>query len=124
MDFVFYLLTGALGGVLGGMGMGGGTILIPLLTFIFALGQHTSQALNLISFIPMAIIALIIHIKNKLIDFKSAWLIIVFGIISCLIGSYVAKLISGEILGRIFGGFLICLSVVQIILGLKQTNDK
>ncbi|MBE7090170.1 MAG: sulfite exporter TauE/SafE family protein, partial [Clostridiales bacterium] len=31
MQFVLYVIAGVLGGVLGGMGMGGGTLLIPLL---------------------------------------------------------------------------------------------
>ena len=52
-------------GVLGGLGMGGGTILIPLLTIFFDVEQQQAQAINLVAFIPMAIVSLIIHIKNK-----------------------------------------------------------
>ena len=32
MEFLWYAVAGVLGGVLGGMGMGGGTVLIPLLS--------------------------------------------------------------------------------------------
>ena len=70
MEYVWFGVAGVLGGVLGGMGMGGGTLLIPLLTIFYKVSQHTAQAVNLISFIPMAVVALIIHIKNKLVDFN------------------------------------------------------
>ena len=43
------ILVGFLAGVIGGMGMGGGTILVPLLSFL-DLGQKSVQATNLISF--------------------------------------------------------------------------
>jgi uncharacterized membrane protein YfcA len=49
MSFFIYLLVGALGGVLGGMGMGGGTLLIPALTIFCEVEQHVAQAINLIS---------------------------------------------------------------------------
>ena len=69
MSFVFYIISGVVGGVIGGMGMGGGTLLVPILTILFSVGQRFAQCINLISFIPMAIVALIIHAKNKLIKF-------------------------------------------------------
>ena len=119
--FILYFVVGVIGGVLGGMGMGGGTLLIPMLTIFFSVEQHTAQAINLIAFIPMAIVALIIHLKNKLIDFKKVWLIIFAGVITCVIGSLIAKALSGEILKKIFGAFLLCLSVYQI-LGIKKTQ--
>ncbi len=47
------------------MGIGGGTILIPSLVFFTELNQKQAQGINLIVFIPVAIIALIIHFKEK-----------------------------------------------------------
>ncbi len=120
MEYLFYILIGVLGGLLGGMGMGGGTVLIPLLNIVFGISQHTAQAINLISFIPMSIISLIFHIKNKLVKFKGVLWIILPGIISCIIGTFIAKQITGELLKRMFGGFLICLSVFQLVVALKN----
>ena len=57
MRIFWFVVAGLVSGVLGGMGMGGGTILIPLLSIFYKIGQHTAQAINLISFIPMAIVA-------------------------------------------------------------------
>jgi uncharacterized membrane protein YfcA len=120
MEFICLILVGVLGGVLGGMGMGGGTLLIPLLGLFFSFGQHTIQAVNLISFIPMSIVALIIHLRNKLVDFNKIIWIIVPGVISCVIGVYIARAITGEVLRRVFGGFLILLSIFQFVTQLIQ----
>ena len=122
MELVWYGVAGVLGGVLGGMGMGGGTVLIPLLNIFYGVGQHTAQAVNLISFIPMAIVALIFHLKNKLIEFDKLLLIIVPGVIACILGCYVARAITGDLLRRCFGGFLILLSILQMILQIKKVD--
>ena len=64
MSFILYLLAGFFSGMLGGMGMGGGTILIPALTILFGVEQHIAQATNLIAFLPMAAFSLRVH-KDK-----------------------------------------------------------
>ncbi len=115
-----YILVGICAGVLGGMGMGGGTILIPMLTIFFEVNQHVAQAINLISFIPMAIVAVILHAKNRLIDFKGIGIIIGVGILTSLLGSVLAKNVKGDILSRIFGGFLIILALIQLIFFFKK----
>ncbi len=102
-----------LSGVLGGMGMGGGTVLIPMLTIFFGVGQHEAQAANLIAFIPMAIASLIIHFKNKMVKTEGVLYLIVPAAVLSLISGMIAQAISGEILKRIFGAFLIGLAVVQ-----------
>jgi len=124
MGFLIYSLAGILGGVLGGMGMGGGTVLIPLLTIFYGVGQHSAQAINLIAFIPMAVIALIIHLKNKMVVFKDVLLIVIPGIISCIIGCYLARNLSGDVLRRCFGGFLILLSIWQLITAFRKKKEK
>lgn len=106
-------LSGAVAGILGGMGMGGGTILIPMLTIFFSIGQHTSQAVNLISFVPMSICALVVHIKNGLVKKEKLWLIIIPAVILGCVLSFVAKGIDGKILKKIFGAFLLILSGFQ-----------
>lgn len=112
-DIIKFTLSGLVAGVLGGMGMGGGTLLIPLLTIFCGAGQHTSQAVNLISFIPMAIVALLIHFKNGLVKTEGLWKIIVPAVLFAVTGSFLSKLADGDLLRKIFGGFLILLSVVQ-----------
>lgn len=123
MDFVFFGLSGLLGGILGGMGMGGGTVLIPLLTIFLGVGQHIAQGVNLLCFIPMAVVSLVVHAKNKLIDFKDILLIILPGIVTCLIGCFVAKNLSGNVLSRCFGGFLVLLSIFQFVNEFRKKKE-
>lgn len=118
--FICNLIVGLAGGLLGGMGMGGGTVLIPLLNIFCGVSQHTAQAVNLISFIPMAVVALIIHIKNKLVSFDKVILIIISGVVTCIVGCYIARALDGEILRRFFGAFLVILSVWQFVTQVKK----
>lgn len=105
--------AGFASGVFGGMGMGGGTVLIPVLTVFFDVGQKTAQAINLVAFVPMAIVSLIMHFKNGLVEKKGLlWIIVPAALVSAG-GSFAATAIDGEILRRIFGGFLLLLSVMQ-----------
>ena len=69
------VLIGIISGTISGTGMGGGTILIFLLTVLCGLEQHIAQATNLIFFIPTSIVAIIVNIKNKNIDLKLATII-------------------------------------------------
>ncbi len=115
MSYIWYAVAGLAGGILGGMGMGGGTILIPLLTIFLGVKQINAQAINLISFIPMAVVALIIHLKNKLVNFKNSLYVILPGIVFCILSSYLAKSMNSEVLKRCFGGFLLALSLFQMV---------
>lgn len=54
---LWYALSGLAAGVLAGMGMGGGTLLIPLLTLALGVGQQEAQGVNMLAFLPGAILA-------------------------------------------------------------------
>lgn len=94
--------------------MGGGTILILLLSIFLNLNQHTAQATNLIFFIPTAITSVIIGIKNKNINIKEIWLIIVNGIIGAIIGASVSSHMNVQILKKLFGVFLLIIAIYEI----------
>ncbi len=123
MEYIWYAFAGIIGGILGGMGMGGGTVLIPLLSIFYNVGQHTAQAINLVSFIPMAIVALILHFKNKLVEFDKILFMIIPGVLTCIVGCFIARSITGDILKRCFGGFLVLLSVFQFVTQIRK-NEK
>ena len=67
IEFLWLFLAGLVSGIVGGMGMGGGTLLIPILTIFLSFKQKSAQAINLLVFIPMSLVALVIHIKNKFV---------------------------------------------------------
>ena len=109
------LLLGLVSGIVAGMGMGGGTLLIPLITTILNIEQKTAQGINLISFIPMAIVSIIIHIKNKLVNFKVGVPIVMSGIIVSLISSILVNKLNNSILRKVFGIFLLLIGIYQLI---------
>lgn len=112
-SLVVNLLVGVLAGVFGGMGMGGGTLLIPMLTIVLGFEQKLAQAINLISFLVMAIFSLIVHFKNGLIKTKNLWLMIIFGIIFSFLGAFLAGKINAGYLRKMFGVFLVILAIFQ-----------
>ena len=121
---ILYALFGLLGGVLGGMGMGGGTLTIPLLTIFAGVSQNYAQAYNLVSFIPTAIVALIIHAKQKLVKWNKILWIIVPAILSSVFGSILALSINTDSLRVGFGIFLIVLGIIFFILGVVIPKNK
>ena len=116
------ILAGVLGGIVGGMGMGGGTLTIPILTIFLSFPQLLAQGINLIAFLPMSIVALCIHVKNKLVDFKNTWLLAVVGSLFSLGGAILANHMSNGNLRKLFALFLIGLGVWQIICVWREEN--
>ena len=55
MSFYLYLVLGFLGGIPAGMGMGGGTVTIPLLVLVGGVEQKIAQCANLFSFLPRSL---------------------------------------------------------------------
>ena len=113
LKVILLVISGFLAGILGGMGMGGGAILIPMLTIFFGIEQISAQAINLIAFIPMAIVSLIIHLKNKRVKTQGLIWIILPATGCALAGSLLALAVKGGVLKRVFGGFLVLLSILQ-----------
>lgn len=109
-----YILVGFLGGVLGGMGMGGGTVLIPLLTVFCGVDQKAAQAINLVSFVPMAIVAVTVHLKRGRIKKKGLLSLILPAAFFSAVGSAVAGVADSLVLRRAFGVFLLFLAVFSL----------
>ena len=118
------VVAGFFSGIISGMGIGGGTILIPALVFFLKVNQHTAQCTNLYYFIPTAVCALVIHIINKKIEYKTALKITFYGIFGALLGSYVASALSTDVLRKIFAVFLFIMGISQVIPKKSKTQNK
>lgn len=120
------ILIGIVSGIVSGAGMGGGTILIFLLSFVMGVEQHIAQATNLIFFIPTSIVAIIVNLKNKNIDLKLATIISICGVIGAIIGAKIAISIDVELLKKFFGIFLAVVAINEIysIIKLYKTDSK
>ena len=123
MDFL-QILFGFLGGIFGGMGMGGGTLLIPMLVIFLQMEQRLSQGINLISFLIMALISLMIHFKHNLVDIKVVFPLVFGGVIFSVLGSFLAGLVPTEILKIVFGVFLVVLGLFQFIKVFKKDKKE
>ncbi|MBE5760026.1 MAG: sulfite exporter TauE/SafE family protein [Clostridiales bacterium] len=112
---IFYVLAGLVFGLIGSMGLGGGVILIPILTLLFSLPQHAAQAANLITYLPMAAFALFLHGKNGQLRLKRILFMLPFGLLGGALGAYLAAITEADFLRKIFGGFLIFTALNQFL---------
>ena len=122
-------IIGFFSGILSGMGVGGGMLLIPALRIFFDIGQKNAQAINLFCFIPAAVCALVVHIKKKNVDFKSAVPMIITGVPFSVLGAYLCVKTSSRLLGILFGIFILVFGIREIYMSfctlkLKKRNKK
>ena len=125
MDWIWYILISLVSGTFAGMGMGGGTFLIPLLTIFMHTPQTEAQAQNLVVFVPMAIVVGIIYACQKLVDWKRAWIIALPATGIAVLGSLLAVNLSGKIMRIVFGAFIAAVGVWQLVeIVLKMIKEK
>ena len=108
---MFIGIIGFLSGIISGMGIGGGAILIPALVLLCGVSQQT------------AIASLIIHIKNKNVEIKTAAIIGISGVIGAIGGTMLAVYLSGEILKKLFASFLFLIGIYEVYKGIKSKNQ-
>ena len=115
MQFIYFILAGLLGGILAGMGMGGGTLTLPILVLVMNVAQLTAQFANLIAFLPSGTSALFVHVKNGLVRKENLIYMFVPSIIACVGCSFFATEANGDLLKKLFGGFLVLVAIVSYI---------
>lgn len=114
------IITGLISGTISGTGMGGGTILILVLSIFLGVEQHTAQATNLVFFVPTSIAAIIISIKSKLIEWKIGLILAISGIIGAIIGANISAILDVNSLKRYFGIFLGIIAIYEIYSIIKE----
>lgn len=120
--WIYFVLAGLFSGIIGGMGMGGGTLLIPMLTMFLSVSQHTAQGVNLVVFVLTGIVAAIVHMRNHLIDFKMILWLIIPAISSTIFASLWSNSLDGKILKTIFGVFLIIIATYELVVAIYKTT--
>ena len=114
------ILIGIFSGIFSGIGMGGGTILIFLLTTFLNIEQHLAQSTNLIYFIPTAISAIFVNYKHKNIDPNLAIFTSIGGSIGAIIGTIISINTDVLKLKKMFGIFLAIIAIHEIYTLLKE----
>ena len=79
--WILPLLVGAGTGILSAWGVGGGTLLLLIMTLFLEVDPTLAQGINLLYFLPTAATALPSHIKNGYIHKKTAIPAIIAGMV-------------------------------------------
>jgi hypothetical protein len=117
---MWYVIVGFFSGIVSGMGIGGGAILIPALTIFLDIGQQKAQNINLLYFIPTALIALRVHKKEGNIEKKGLIPLILWAIPAAVLGALIAVKIDANYLRKGFAIFLLAMSFYELTKGYKK----
>ena len=114
MNYILPLLVGAVCGALAGCGVGGGSLLLLYLTAVAGMDYSRSKLLNLLFFIVCASLSLVSHLKNNMIDKKTALWCIASGGVTALVFSLLSSAFKTAVLGKIFAVFFIAAGVREL----------
>lgn len=118
------IIAGLVCAVLAAMGVGGGGLLVIYLTLVKGLPQIYAQGVNLLFFLPSALVSL--FFKRKLLASKKKLLLTVCptAVLSSLGFSLIGGYMDEALLRRIFGAFLILAALIQIFSKKSNSKDK
>lgn len=107
-------LLGAVSGTLGGMmGVGGGTILVPLLVYVLHEEQHQAQGTSL-AFVITALVAAASYYTFERLDVPVALYLILGAVPGVILGARLAAVTPGPRL-RVAFGVLMVLTAIRLI---------
>ncbi|MFH1519839.1 MAG: sulfite exporter TauE/SafE family protein [Candidatus Omnitrophota bacterium] len=112
-----YLGLGLMAGIASGfLGIGGGAILIPALVYFFGLSQHQAQGTTLAIMIPpIGLLAAWKYYLEGNIKLNVAAFVCLGFLVGGLIGAIFVHKVPGPVLKKIFGIFLLIISLNMII---------
>jgi len=116
MNVIILSLIGIAAGISGGfLGVGGGLIMIPAMVYFFNFDQHLAQGTSLAVMLPpIGILAVSRYWVNQNVDLQAALWICAGFFIGSFLGAHVAHWFSGEMMKKVFGVFLIVVSIKMI----------
>lgn len=113
-DIIIGSIAGLVSGIAGSMGLGGGSVLIIYLTLFAGVKQLAAQGTNLIFFVPIAAVSVFIYAKRGIIKWRTVLPIMAGGVIGTVGSGLAVSLIGGELLSKIFGGFIILYGLIML----------
>lgn len=111
MDWILPFLCGLGASVLSAWGVGGGTLLLLIMTLLLGVDQRTAQGINLLFFLPAAASALLCHRKNGYLDRPTLRAAIPPAAAFALLGAWIATAVDADVLRRPFGVYLLLAGV-------------
>jgi uncharacterized membrane protein YfcA len=117
MNQLLYVILGIVAGIFSGIfGIGGGTILIPALVFLFGLTQHQAQGTTLAIMVPpIGLLAALRYYYSGNVKLGMAGFICLGFFFGGLIGAHLIQNLSDPLLKKLFGIFLLFVSIRMIL---------
>lgn len=107
-------IAGALAGMAGAMGLGGGSVLLLYLTLVAGVSQVTAQGINLMFFLPCALASVLFSLKSGLIPVREVLVCIAAGLPGAMVGCLLAGYLGGG-LRTLFGVYMLVLGVRELL---------
>jgi len=98
------LVVGVASGVIG---IGGGTLMVPMMVVGFGFPQHLAQGTSLVAIIPTALVGAATHQRQGNVVWRAALLMGGAGVLGAVAGAFIAISLPQGLLARLFGAFLI-----------------
>jgi uncharacterized membrane protein YfcA len=113
VDFCIAFLAAAFCGTLAGMGLGGGSLLILWLTAVQGMDPATARGINLVFFLPAALIATLSRIRKGRLPIKKVMPAVWAGILFATAFSLLSGQLDIELLQKLFG-------ILLLVTGLRE----
>lgn len=108
-EYFFPIFVGVIFGGLSALGVGGGSLLMLWLTLVLGAEQEYARLMNLMFFIPCALVASIFRWKQAKLDWKLVLTAVAAGCLGSVLGNLWRQGLDLELLRKIFGVlFVIC----------------
>lgn len=110
---VLYVATGVVAGTFSGfLGLGGGVIVVPLLVLLFGFSQHLAQGTSTAMMIPpIGLLAAWVYFKNGHVNLLAALCLCIGFACGGLFGARAAEFVPEPVLKKVFGLFLLAISL-------------
>ena len=114
-EWVLPLLVGTATGILSAWGVGGGTLLLLVMTLFLGVDQRMAQGINLLYFLPTAGAGLLFHRKTGMLDKQALRQAIPWGVVTAALGAWAATAMDTEVLRKPFGVYLLVMGVLTLV---------
>ena len=113
-EWLLPFLCGLGASIISAWGVGGGTLLLLVMTLFLGVDQRTAQGINLLFFLPTAASALVCHWRGGYLDKPTLKNAVPWAVAAALLGAWVATTLDVEVLRKPFGVYLL-LSGVSLV---------
>ena len=121
-DWIIPFLCGLGASVVSAWGVGGGTLLLLVMTLFLGVDQRTAQGINLLFFLPTAASALVCHAREGYLDKPTLKAAVPVAVAAALVGAWVSNAVDVEVLRKPFGVYLL-LSGVSLVWPKKKDGN-